>query len=462
MEKNAFAAILLAIAATALCGCLAPNFAEEYKWIILTNEEANSVGYSFTGQPFVENGNSGVSQTFNVGSPESNDFVNITYVPRATVEDANTIFSEIAKKAYPTGVSPSANAGSQCQFGIGDECLYEDNQIARATVIAFRKGRFVISVSAGEKDITRSESESKRSQKAIALARLIEAKIVAHENLPDESCTANEDCDDNNKCTVDYCNTKTKKCQHTQYEDGTYCGKDKECRRGACVISACASIECNDGNPCTAEYCDTNTGKCKYTNLGDGTTCGTETNALPGGGVEHVPISQCKQGRCIGISFDDPSAKSAFFPTASDLDALHLAALSIRCNYHGWSMYSKPAYNCWYDADRGGKMYEFIVAIYEWDIANNPDYAKYPEQNYDMWEQKKEDYILVKEGFAGEKSHIIRDDKSNTWYSRITAGMLKNNVLVHLEAEDIKLGEPGEEHYQLLEDLARKIAEKIK
>jgi len=50
---------------------------------------------------------------------------------------------------------------------------------------------------------------------------------------PEQICSVNSECNDNNPCTFDRC--LLTECTNTQLSDGTSCGKDLECKSGACV-----------------------------------------------------------------------------------------------------------------------------------------------------------------------------------------------------------------------------------
>ena len=49
-------------------------------------------------------------------------------------------------------------------------------------------------------------------------------------------------------------------------------------------VNLCEGKNCNDNNPCTTDSCDSLTGNCNNINLSDGTECGTN--------------KECKQGTC--------------------------------------------------------------------------------------------------------------------------------------------------------------------
>lgn len=122
--------------------------------------------------------------------------------------------------------------------------------------------------------------------------------------LREVKCTGAPDCDDDNACTTDTCDTVSGKCSFTALEDGTDCDTDGEsctsdvCQAGecvqttladgeecdpdaeACTIDACSAgvcthsagptcactqdTQCNDNNPCTTDTC--NGGTCSFAN----------------------------------------------------------------------------------------------------------------------------------------------------------------------------------------------------
>ncbi|MCO4761697.1 MAG: hypothetical protein KC502_09350 [Myxococcales bacterium] len=80
----------------------------------------------------------------------------------------------------------------------------------------------------------------------------------------------NANCDDNNSCTVDACDSKSGLCTHKA--------------TAGCVPTCKTDADCGDGNPCTTDACDAKTSKCVSTKLKDGAICGG--------------ASSCKAGTC--------------------------------------------------------------------------------------------------------------------------------------------------------------------
>ena len=90
-------------------------------------------------------------------------------------------------------------------------------------------------------------------------------------------------CNDNNVCTDDTCNTSSG-CVHTPVggrscSDGDPCNGLEVCNAaGTCVAGT--PLTCNDNNPCTNDACVTGTG-CVFTNSSAGTLC-SDGNACNG------------------------------------------------------------------------------------------------------------------------------------------------------------------------------------
>jgi hypothetical protein len=98
-------------------------------------------------------------------------------------------------------------------------------------------------------------------------------------------------CDDNNPCTVDTCNTETG-CVHTvrtgSCEDGDYCTTGDTCVGDKCTAGTpvtCAEDQCNTA------WCDTSFG-CRYVPKTTGTVCND--------GSLCTSADKCDAGRCVG------------------------------------------------------------------------------------------------------------------------------------------------------------------
>jgi hypothetical protein len=117
-------------------------------------------------------------------------------------------------------------------------------------------------------------------------------------------CDSDEDCNDQDSCTLDYCDTETETCQNSPIagctsegctsdadcEDGDTCTEDK-CTDGECSnpeITDCTPTACtsdsdceDDGLECTVEYCyiedEDERGECKSSTIaGQREFCGRE------------------------------------------------------------------------------------------------------------------------------------------------------------------------------------------
>lgn len=79
-------------------------------------------------------------------------------------------------------------------------------------------------------------------------------------NVPDDDL-----CYDSNLCTIDYCSPKDGDCIHEEIvcDDKIHC-TDDWCDEGNCV-SEPVDYLCNDGHFCTLDKCDTDLGRCTNT-----------------------------------------------------------------------------------------------------------------------------------------------------------------------------------------------------
>jgi hypothetical protein len=101
------------------------------------------------------------------------------------------------------------------------------------------------------------------------------------------------DCNDNNVCTNDSCNTVTG-CGHTNNSvscsDGLLCTTGDMCGGGACHGTP---VICNDNNACTDDACNPSTGSCVSLN--------DDTNACSDGNL-CTQVDACQAGACVGAS----------------------------------------------------------------------------------------------------------------------------------------------------------------
>ncbi|MFH1434581.1 MAG: hypothetical protein ABIJ56_02575 [Pseudomonadota bacterium] len=102
---------------------------------------------------------------------------------------------------------------------------------------------------------------------------------VEEEEACEQTCEENEDCDDDNVCTEDWCAPITGCCQsfteglnYTNCGDETFCNGLDYCLDGDCVREeACSSLpECG---PCATEYCNEGLGICECTPKSEGESC---------------------------------------------------------------------------------------------------------------------------------------------------------------------------------------------
>ena len=102
-------------------------------------------------------------------------------------------------------------------------------------------------------------------------------------------------CNDNDVCTIDSCDTQTGSCINKAVTNGDqFCTDNNECTTNdKCVIGKCVGkqVECTDGNPCTDSTCDKKKGcitkVLDKSSCNDGNPC--TTNDL------------CKGKDCIGV-----------------------------------------------------------------------------------------------------------------------------------------------------------------
>jgi hypothetical protein len=105
-------------------------------------------------------------------------------------------------------------------------------------------------------------------------------------------------CNDQEVCTQDLCNSKTGLCQYLALPleasacnaDGSECTKNDSCYQGKCQPGK--KVNCDDGQPCTLDVCDAKTGKCSYdSNKLEGTPCDADGSVC-------TQKDTCKQGKC--------------------------------------------------------------------------------------------------------------------------------------------------------------------
>ncbi len=120
------------------------------------------------------------------------------------------------------------------------------------------------------------------------------------DNCKDKACVsgAAADCDDQNDCTFDICDSK-QGCTHEAA--GLGCSDGNPCTTGdSCDGEKCkggTAKVCDDGNGCTSDACDGATGKCAFTGIaGCGASC-SDTVACPESGNPCIVLA-CGFGVC--------------------------------------------------------------------------------------------------------------------------------------------------------------------
>jgi len=87
-------------------------------------------------------------------------------------------------------------------------------------------------------------------------------------------CETGADCNDDNECTNDICDSASGTCSNAPVDDGTDCtfdGVSGVCVSGVCGENRCEGVMCeDDGNECTGDVCNFADGTC---NVPDGTSC---------------------------------------------------------------------------------------------------------------------------------------------------------------------------------------------
>ena len=108
---------------------------------------------------------------------------------------------------------------------------------------------------------------------------VLEDGEMEEEELCEQTCEENEDCDDDNVCTEDWCAPLTGCCvyftegvDYTNCGDEVFCNGIDHCYEGACVHQeACESLpECG---PCATEYCNEGLEICECVCKSEGESC---------------------------------------------------------------------------------------------------------------------------------------------------------------------------------------------
>ncbi|MSQ84900.1 MAG: hypothetical protein EXR77_18840 [Myxococcales bacterium] len=129
-------------------------------------------------------------------------------------------------------------------------------------------------------------------------------------------------CNDKNACTDDSCTATTGACKFANTSkacgDGGLCGAAGMCNSGQCVTGK--SKDCNDNNACTDDSCQSTSGKCVHTNntkpCDDGSACSTGDQCNSGACKAEVVKScddsnactndGCKSGVCVNVPLAGP------------------------------------------------------------------------------------------------------------------------------------------------------------
>ncbi|PIR66550.1 MAG: hypothetical protein COU51_03365 [Parcubacteria group bacterium CG10_big_fil_rev_8_21_14_0_10_36_14] len=147
-----------------------------------------------------------------------------------------------------------------------------------------------------------------------------------------QGCQNDLECDDNNSCTYDVCNSSkvcvnTPKSDGTSCSDGLYCNGAETCQSGSCQYGT--QITCNDNNTCTGDKCDEVLKSCSFTPIqgcksctiasdcDDGNTCTADSctggkcynsdkpnGSLCDDGQWCTSVDQCQDGSCQGTLRD--------------------------------------------------------------------------------------------------------------------------------------------------------------
>ncbi|NUN13438.1 MAG: hypothetical protein HUU55_07365 [Myxococcales bacterium] len=131
-------------------------------------------------------------------------------------------------------------------------------------------------------------------------------------------------CDDQNVCTADGCNSNTGDCVNLPIlapcDDGDPCTVNDQCVQGACQPGA--PLDCSDGNVCTDDICDALTGCSNVNNTApceDGNLCTAGDNCANGACVPGLP-TQCDDGNSCTNDSCVPATGCVNAPNTSPCD----------------------------------------------------------------------------------------------------------------------------------------------
>jgi len=137
-------------------------------------------------------------------------------------------------------------------------------------------------------------------------------------------CTTKADCDDNNPCSIDTC--ALGKCQF-QARTGTCADGNKCYLAGTCSTGTCVGgkkVVCSDGNPCTKDVCDKTAGNCSF--IGTSSGCDDGDACTVG---DSCKFAKCKGGvakpcsdnnACTTDSCDAKTGKCVFTNNSATCD----------------------------------------------------------------------------------------------------------------------------------------------
>ena len=135
-------------------------------------------------------------------------------------------------------------------------------------------------------------------------------------------------CDDSLICTSDSCDSKTGGCvfapNTAPCTDGNPCTQKDQCAAGKCV--GASPVVCDDGNVCTSESCNSGTGKCDSQNVADNVLCAdadlcTEGDACKSGVCTSGPAKYCDDNNpCTDSGCDAKTANCTAINNALPCD----------------------------------------------------------------------------------------------------------------------------------------------
>ena len=144
--------------------------------------------------------------------------------------------------------------------------------------------------------------------------------------LTEGCCTANEDCNDFDDCTLDACDTVNKICnipqvdpecctENSECNDGNPCNLDRciggTCRYSTNVVDGCctADVDCDDGSVCTINTCDEGASQCNPADpivLDGGEQCCTHDDDCDDGQPSTVDLCDFNNSPPVCLHADDP------------------------------------------------------------------------------------------------------------------------------------------------------------